>query len=281
MTAMLLRMAAAVLLLGGAAMAQEVRSAPAPQQNPQQTPNGQAVSAKPEPKEEPKPPAKQTQEGHRRIFGVIPAYTATDLKNAPPLTPKQKFVLSARQAVDPFEWVFVGIVAGVGQARNSYPEFGQGAEGYGKRYGAAMADQADTNFLSVFLYPTLLKQEPRYFRMGEGSFKHRLGYALKKEFVTRSDRGTRQFNWSSVLGALTAGAISNAYYPPRDRGFGSTMGRAGLGLMYGTLGGLGVEFWPDIQRKLFPGHNKNKISPQADAPADHPCKLEAEPCGPR
>lgn len=242
-------LAAALFLLAASALAQTTAPPSAPEQH-QQPPTA------PEKQEQ-----KQVEEQHRRIFGLIPAYTTTNLRNAPPLTPKQKFVLFARQASDPFEWATAGLVAGVGQANNSYSEYGQGADGFGKRFGAAMADQADSNFLSVFLYPTLLKQDPRYFRVGEGTVKHRLAHSLRKEFVTRTDRGTHQFNWSSVLGALTAGAVSNAYYPPHDRGFGSTMSRAGFALAYGALGGLGLEFWPDIQHKLFPGHDKNTNRP--------------------
>ena len=97
----------------------------------------------------------------------------------------------------------------------------------------------------------LFKEDPRYFRLGHGSFKHRFGYALAQEFVCHTDKGGRMFHFSNLLGAFTSGGISNAYYPEADRGFGLTMSRSGIALMYGSLGGLLSEFWPDIDRKVF------------------------------
>jgi hypothetical protein len=193
----------------------------------------------------------QKKEQSQRILGVVPMFGVTSRQNAPPLTPRQKFRLMVKEALDPFEFVAVGIQAGIGQANNEFPQYGQGAAGYGKRYGAALADSASSDFFSNFLYPVLLKQDPRYFRLGEGSVKRRIGHSLAQEFVTRKDSGGRTFNFANVLGAVTAGGISNAYYPPNDRGFGLTMSRAGIALIYGGVGGLLDEFWPDIQRKVF------------------------------
>ncbi len=197
-------------------------------------------------------------EGHQRILGIIPAFGVSDRQNAAPLTSKEKFILFARGAYDPFTLAAVGLQAGISQAENQFAAYGQGAAGYGKRYGAALADSTDANFMSNFLYPVLLKQDPRYFRLNQGTFKHRLGYALAQEFYGKTDKGRRQFNWSNVLGAFTAGGISNAYHPPHDRGFGLTVSNSLIGMLYGAAGGVFQEFWPDINRKLFHRSPRNE-----------------------
>ena len=139
-----------------------------------------------------------------------------------------------------------GFQAGVGQATNSFPAYGQGAAGFGKRFGAAFADQVSSNFFSNFAYPVLLKEDPRYFRLGQGTIKHRILYSLAQEFVTRTDKGTRRFNFSNVLGAFSTGGLSNVYYPQDSRGFGLTMSRSALSLAYGSAGNLIDEFWFDV-----------------------------------
>lgn len=131
------------------------------------------------------------------------------------------------------------------------PAYGQGATGYGKRYGPAMADVTDREFLSSFLFPVLLKQDPRYFRLGHGSIPHRIIYSLSQEFSAKTDQGTRQFNYSKVVGALVSKAIANTYYPPSDRGARLTLNRTGASLLSGMATGLGAEFWPDIDCKVF------------------------------
>jgi hypothetical protein len=198
-----------------------------------------------------------TREGHERILGVIPAFGVTNLRYAPSLTPGEKFKLFARQAFDPFQWVAAGAQAGLSQAENTWSVYGQGAAGYGKRYGAAIVDTTDREFMSNFLFPVLLKQDPRYFRLGQGTIKHRIMYSLAQEFWCKSDRGTRQFNFSKVLGAFAAKAVSNTYYPPGDRGFELTMRRSAVSILSGIANGLGAEFWPDINCKLF--HRCRKI----------------------
>lgn len=194
------------------------------------------------------------QEEHQRALGVVPMFGMTSVKNAPPLSTKQKAELMARTMYDPFTFVAAGLTAGVGQATNSFASYGQGAAGYGKRYGAALADGADSNLWSNFIYPTLFKQDPRYFRVGEGPIKPRIYSAFKQEFVARKDSGGYTFHFSNVLGAFTAGTISNTYYPPSDRGVGLTISRASIALGYGCLGDIFLEFWPDIDQKLFHKH---------------------------
>jgi hypothetical protein len=245
----LLLMAAAFGLLLATMAAQQLPDAPSAQAPAQSQP---AASDSQTPK--PSPPDQR--EGHERIVWVVPAFGVTNRQDAPPLTPKQKFQLFARSSYDPFVWVAVGMQAGISQAQNSFPDYGQGAAGFGKRYGAALADAVNSNFMSNFLYPVLLKEDPRYFRVGQGGIKYRIGRSLIQEVWGRTDKGTRRFNFSNVLGAFTTGAISNAYYPDSDRGFGLTMSRSAISLLYGAAGGLADEFWPDIHRKLFQKQKK-------------------------
>lgn len=188
------------------------------------------------------------QEQSQRGFGVLPMFAVTSRQNALPLTPRQKFRLFAKSAFDPFVFAEVGIQAGISQAQNSFPDYGQGAAGFARRYGAALGDSVSSNFFSNFIWPVLLKHDPRYFRSGQGSIKRRIGYSLAQEFIAHTDKGGRSFNFSNVLGAISAGGVSNLYYPESDRGFTLTMTRAGIALTYGAVGGLLNEFWPDIYR---------------------------------
>jgi hypothetical protein len=208
------------------------------------------------------------QEEKQRALGVVPMFGMTSIRNAPPLSTSQKFRLMARSLLDPFTFVAAGLQAGVGQAEDSFPEYGQGAKGYAKRYGASWADGADSNLFSNFVYPSLFKQDPRYFRLGEGSVKRRLVYAVVKEFVARKDSGGDTVHFSNILGAFTAGTISNAYYPQSDRGVGLTASRAVIALGWGTLGDALLEFWPDIDRKLF--HRSSSLANQNEPPGGPP-----------
>jgi hypothetical protein len=206
----------------------------------------------------------QKKEQANRILGVVPQFSVTH-QNAAPLTPGEKFHLFAKASFDPFQYVVAGFQAGLGQATNEFPGYGQGAVGYGKRYGASLADQVSSNFFANYAYPVLLKEDPRYFRLGEGSIKHRIVYSLEQEFVARTDSGKHTFNFSNVLGAFTAGGLSNVYYPSTDRGLGLTMSRSVISLAYGSAGGLIDEFWADIDQKLF--HRKRKELPNAAQPS--------------
>jgi len=226
----------------------QTKSQPAPAAQSTPTPEQQKQSQQEEEKE------KQKQEQSQRILGVVPQFGTTSRHNALPLTSGQKFHLFAKSSFDPFEYAAAGLQAGLGQATNEFPGYGQGAAGYGKRFGASIADQVSSNFFANYFYPSLLKEDPRYFRLGEGSVKHRFFYSLAQEFVCRTDAGGRSFNWSNVLGAFTSGAVSNAYYPSTDRGASLTVSRSAIALAYGSVGGLVDEFWTDIDRKLFHRH---------------------------
>jgi hypothetical protein len=136
-------------------------------------------------------------EEHQRILWVIPAFGVTDLQHAPPLTAKHKLALAARQAFDPFVWVSSGIQAGASQAGNEFPGYGQGISGFSKRYGATMLDSVDSGLASS-AFCALLKQDPRYFRLGQGSIAQRTLYSMAQQFSAKNDDGHRQFNWANV-----------------------------------------------------------------------------------
>jgi hypothetical protein len=113
----------------------------------------------------------EKKEQSQRMLGVLPEFGVTNRQDAPPLTPKGKFRLFYKSAFDPMEFALTGLEAGISQAENSFPAYGQGASGYAKRYGAAFIDQVTSNFFTNFVYPTILKEDPRYFRLGGGTFR--------------------------------------------------------------------------------------------------------------
>jgi len=204
----------------------------------------------------PSPPESKSKSSER-IFGVVPAYTITDARDAPPLTAGQKFGLFARGALDPFPVAAYAVQAGVSQATDTHSGYGQGLAGYGKRFGAALLDGTSARFFGTYAFPALLRQDPRYFRKGDGSAWSRVGYSLTRSFVTRADSGKRQPNWSNVFGKFTSAGLANLYYPAEDRGANLTFTRVAISLSYQTLGNLAIEFWPEIHRKLS-GGNKPK-----------------------
>jgi len=189
--------------------------------------------------------------GHGRMFGVVPAYGLVEAgMQPPPLTSGQKFKLAV-QYLNPYTFVFVAAEAGFNQSRNSPKEYGQGAEGYGKRYGAGFADGLTAGIFVTGVYPSLLRQDPRYYRLGDGNLSHRTGYALTRILVTRQDSGRKAPNFSEVLGSFSSSALAVTYYPKSQRDFSDVAERAGI--QFGFDAGFNVlkEFYPDIERKLF------------------------------
>lgn len=154
----------------------------------------------------------------QRIGGIIPNNYSTYDWNAPPMLAKQKFQLSIHSMLDPISFLSVAGIAGAEQYRNIFPAYGGGIEGYGKRYGAALANRTSSILLSRAVYPSIFHQDPRYFYKGKGSVGSRTWYAVSAAVMTRSDSGRWQPNYSHVLGNFSAAAISNLYYPAADRG---------------------------------------------------------------
>ena len=169
-------------------------------------------------------------EEKQRVFGVIPDFYTSYVWNAAPLDKKQKYSMALRDTFDPVTFVGISIGAGIEQASNAFPGYGQGAKGYGKRWGALFANGRTSDILSRAVFPSLFHQDPRYFYQGSGSrwsrAKHAVGYA----FVARSDSGRVMPNYSYFLGDLCSGAISNLYYPASSRGAGLVFTNAALGI---------------------------------------------------
>jgi hypothetical protein len=191
------------------------------------------------------------QQEQQRILGVIPNFNTTDVQNAAPLSPGQKFRLALHSSVDPFQFVAAGLDAGISQGQDAFPGYGQGAQGYAKRFGAAYADAVSGLIWGNAIFPALMHEDPRYFRKGTGSFKHRLLYSISTTVVTKNDNGTWGPNYANVLGNIAAGGLSNVYYPSTDRGVGLTFQRAFTVTAEGAIGSVLVEFWPDIERKIL------------------------------
>jgi hypothetical protein len=186
----------------------------------------------------------------QRVLGFIPNFYVSYIPNAVPLTPKQKFKLAWKTTIDPVTILIVGAVAGVEQAQNHFRGYGQGAEGYGKRFGAGYADTVTATFIGGAILPSILKQDPRYFYKGTGSNRSRTLYAIANAVICKGDNGRWQPNYSNVMGNLAAGGISNLYYPADDRnGAGLTFENAAIGIGATAIANLFQEF---VVRKFTP-----------------------------
>ena len=190
-------------------------------------------------------------EEKQRIGGVLPDFYTSYVYNAAPLTSKQKFSLATHATFDPVAMLGVGVAAGIEQANNSFAGYGQGAAGYSKRFAAKFVDGRSSDYLTHAVFPALLHQDPRYYYQGSGSVKSRLMHAINSAFVARSDSGRTMPNYSYLLGDLTAGALSNLYYPKANRG-------AGL-VFTNTAVGLGGRIGLNIVREFF----SKRVTPNA------------------
>jgi hypothetical protein len=207
-----------------------------------------------------------------RLFYTLPNFlTLENGGQVPALTTGQKYKVVARGSFDYIQIPWYGFLAGISEAENSEPGFGQGAQGYAKRFGSAFADGTIENFMTGAVLPSLLHQDPRFFQSGKGSFTRRTGYAVSRIFVTRTDSGGQQFNYSEIVGSALSAAISTSTYHPRafitkrydpttgmvayihnnsDRTLTNTLSVWGTQVGYDTITIVVKEFWPDIHRKL-------------------------------
>ena len=188
-------------------------------------------------------------EEKQRVLGVIPNFYVTYAHHPVPLDSKQKFELAWRVSIDPITFVVNGAIAGIEQAQNEFSGYGQGSVGYAKRYGASYADLTAGTFLGDAIFPSLFKQDPRYFYKGTGSVQARVLYAIANALICKGDNGNWQPNYSAVLGSVVAGSISNAYYPNKNRGAALTFELAGIRLGANAGENLLQEF---VIRKLTP-----------------------------
>ncbi|MGB7598799.1 MAG: hypothetical protein WBM24_00725 [Candidatus Sulfotelmatobacter sp.] len=221
-----------------------------------------------------------------RLFFALPNFlTLRNAGQVPPLTSGQKFKAVFRGSFDPAQFVWYGLVSGLSQAENSEPGYGQGWEGYGKRYASAFADGTIENLMVGAIFPSLLHQDPRFFQESNGGFAHRTEYAVSRIFITRTDSGNSQFNYSEIMGSALSAAISTNTYHPRtfittrynpstgmlmsihnasDRTLPNTISVWGTQLGYDTITIVIKELWPDVHRR-----SKHK-SPSEAAPGGSP-----------
>jgi len=194
-----------------------------------------------------------------RIFGIIPNNkTVPNIKNVPqnarleePLTVRQKFNLATKDTTDPFTVVLAGFYSGIAQWQDDFPTWGQGGAAYGKRFGAAYGDQVVGNYLTEAIFPALLHEDPRYFRMGTGLKRKRIGYALSRVVITRTDRGTNRFNYSEIVGNGVAAGVSTLYYPATERNAGETAEKFAVQMISDSAFNVLLEFWPDMKHAIF------------------------------
>ncbi len=196
-------------------------------------------------------------EEKQRLLGIVPDFYVSYVWDAAPLNAKQKFSMQLRDIIDPTTFIGVSIGAGIQQARNSYPGFGQGAAGYGKRWGALFANGRTGDFFSRAVFPSMFHQDPRYFYEGSAGSawsrtKHAVGYA----FVARSDSGHVMPNYSLFLGNLCSGALSNLYYPDSSRGADLIFENAALGFSGRIAQNMAHEFLFKHLTKHVPGKGK-------------------------
>jgi hypothetical protein len=189
-------------------------------------------------------------EEKQRLLGVFPNFYVSYIPNAVPLAKKQKFELAWKVTIDPVSFAVTGAVAGIEQADDAFSGYGQGAQGYAKRYGAAYADLVSGTFIGGAILPSLLHQDPRYFYKGTGSRESRFWYAVANSVVCKGDNGHWQPNYSFIIGGLAAGGISNLYYPAQNRnGAALTFENALIGIGGGAISNIVQEFF---LKKLTP-----------------------------
>jgi hypothetical protein len=192
----------------------------------------------------------------KRILGIIPNFRAVSVNaKLPPESVKEKFIGATQDSFDYSSFIYAGMLAGVAQAENSYPEFHQGAAGYARYYWHTFADQANENYWVEFILPVPLHQDPRYYTLGSGGIFKRTVYSFSRILITRTDSGSNTFNASEIVGAGAAAGISDLYYPSQERTWTKTGQRwlINVSLDGGTF--IFKEFWPDINSAIF--HQKN------------------------
>jgi hypothetical protein len=182
------------------------------------------------------------------------------------LEARDKFFLFVHDSTDPLAFLTAGFYAGLDQAEDVHHHYGQGAEGYGKRFGADLAGQTSVRFFTDFAYPTIFSEDPRYYRLGEGSGEKRLTHALAHTFVAHRDSGKRMFNFAEWLGTASAVLISNTYLPDREARFSPTARRVGFSILEDMGFDILREFWPEIARKLRMPF-REKLEPESAPPA--------------
>jgi hypothetical protein len=198
-------------------------------------------------------------EEQQRVFGFIPNFYVTYDPHPVALTSRQKFELAWKTSIDPVTFAIVGGIAGIQQADNDFSGYGQGTQGYAKRFGSTYANLFAGTFIGSAILPSLLKQDPRYFYKGTGSVRSRSFYAIAFAVVCKGDNGHWQVNYSNILGSLAAGGLSNLYYPAQNRnGAALTFENTAIGIGATAAANLVEEF---LMRKLTSNANRANAKP--------------------
>jgi hypothetical protein len=205
------------------------------------------------------------QEEHQRVWAVVATFNTTANQQAIPLSTGQKFQLFFKSASDPWPFLLASVLAGISQAENGLPEYGQGVQGYAKRFGASYGDYFIGNFLGNAVFASMMREDPRYYQMGHGTYLRRVLWAASGTVWCKRDSGTWGPNYANVIGNLSGAAIANVYYPESERTVGGTIGRGFSVTAQGIIGSEVIEFWPDIVRH----HNRKqaeKLARQGGVP---------------
>jgi hypothetical protein len=242
--------------------------APAPQQDPpssnatlQSPPSQPAPASSPQaPETSPSPSVSSSEDTGgqqtKRILGIVPNFQAVSANTQlPPLTVRQKFWLATEGSFDYSSFISVGIQAAVEEATNTYPEFHEGAAGYGRYYWHTFADATVENYFTGAMFPAITREDPRYYTLYHGSVPRRVIYAFSRLWKTKNDSGSPRVNVSEILGSGVATVVSSRYYPAEDRnGSREILERWGSQLLNDGVGNVFQEFWPDIHQKFFTKH---------------------------
>lgn len=195
--------------------------------------------------------SKQEQQTKLMLW-VVPNFAAVSAgQQLPPLSTHEKFVLATHDCVDYSGFTWSAVLAAQSYALNSDPELGRGVAGYARYYWRTFADGVSGSYFTEAIVPSLTHEDPRYFTKGQGGFFRRTGYALTRVVLTKTDSGGTSFNWSEVAGNAAVAALSNAYYPPQERGVHQTMRDWATQIESAALNNIAKEFWPDIRHKLL------------------------------
>jgi hypothetical protein len=217
------------------------------------TADAEPKPAPPDPQK--KKPAEDDAQGQqtKRMLWVVPNFGAVSADTQlPPMSTHDKFVLASRDSVTDYSsYTWAAILAEQAMLLNSDPELGHGLAGYGRYYWRTFTDGVSGTFFTEAIVPSLTHQDPRYYTLGKGGFFRRTGYAITYAFVTKTDSGGTAFSWSEVGGNALEAALSNAYYPPQERGVSQTFGNWGTQMESAVLNHIFQEFWPDIRTKVL------------------------------
>jgi hypothetical protein len=188
----------------------------------------------------------------KRMLWVVPNFAAVSANTElPPLTARGKFSLAVHDSMDYSGFTWTAIISGQALAMRSDPEFGHGIKAYGRYYWRAFADGLSGTFFTEAIVPAITREDPRYYTMGHGGFFRRMGYALSRTVVTKTDSGGTTFNISEVVGNALEAGLSNAYYPPEERGLRQTGRNWATQMESAAVNNIAKEFWPDIRNKFF------------------------------